>query len=50
MILTALSVKEIIAAILILGFGLFILAIGLSRRVADWWFKILDKYKKNGNT
>jgi hypothetical protein len=50
MTLTALSVKEIIGAILILGFGLFVLAIGLSRRVATWWFKVLDKHKKNGNT
>lgn len=41
--LTALSTKEIIAAILILGSGLLIIAIGFSRRIANWWFKILDK-------
>ena len=43
-LLTALSAKEIIAAVLIVTIGLFVIAIGLSNRIATWWFKVLDKF------
>ena len=42
-ILTALSTKEIIAAVLIVGCGEIIMAAGFSTRIASWVFKCIDK-------